>query len=119
LKINKIYTDYYNEEFIHRIAQQEQIPIFNDNLLYSDSKYQYIMNHLELPIKGLFYVGYDNPAEDDFNIQLMRSFEDIRIIKHNIFRGTKIKASGGIHTKKDMNTYIRLGCDRIGASKLP
>ena len=80
LKINKIYTDYYDEEFIHRIAQQEQIPIFNDNLLYSDSKYQYIMNHLELPIKGLFYVGYDNPAEDDFNIQLMRSFEDIRIL---------------------------------------
>ena len=47
------------------------------------------------------------------------SFDDIRIIKHNIFRGTKIKASGGIRTKKDMNTYIRLGCDRIGASQLP
>lgn len=47
------------------------------------------------------------------------SFEDIIIIKENIHNDTKIKASGGIRTKEDMMKYIILGCDRIGASKLP
>ena len=47
------------------------------------------------------------------------SFEDIIIMKENIHNGTKIKASGGIRTKEDMMKYIALGCDRIGASKLP
>ena len=47
------------------------------------------------------------------------SFNDIAIIKKNILNHTKIKASGGIRTKEDMKKYIRLGCDRIGASQLP
>lgn len=47
------------------------------------------------------------------------SFEDIMIMKENIYNDTKIKASGGIRTKEDMMKYITLGCDRIGASKLP
>ena len=47
------------------------------------------------------------------------SFEDIAIIKNNIHNGTKIKASGGIRTKEDMMKYIALGCERIGASRLP
>lgn len=47
------------------------------------------------------------------------SFEDIEIIKKNIHNGTKIKASGGIRTKEEIEKYIRLGCDRIGASQLP
>ena len=47
------------------------------------------------------------------------SFEDIMIMKENIHNDTLIKASGGIRTKEDMMKYIVLGCDRIGASKLP
>lgn len=47
------------------------------------------------------------------------SFEDIEIMKANIHNGTKIKASGGIRTKEDMERYIEMGCDRIGASVLP
>lgn len=47
------------------------------------------------------------------------SFEDVLIMKENIHNDTKIKASGGIRTKEDMMKYIALGCDRIGASKLP
>lgn len=47
------------------------------------------------------------------------SFEDIIIMKENIHNDTKIKASGGIRTKEEMEKYIALGCDRIGASKLP
>lgn len=47
------------------------------------------------------------------------SFSDIVIMKNNISNDTEIKASGGIRTKEDMMCYIVLGCDRIGASKLP
>ena len=47
------------------------------------------------------------------------SFEDIEIIKANIHNNTKIKASGGIRTAEEMEKYIALGCDRIGASQLP
>lgn len=47
------------------------------------------------------------------------SFHDIEIIKANIKYDTKIKASGGIRTKEEMITYLEMGCDRIGASKLP
>lgn len=47
------------------------------------------------------------------------SFEDIEIMKANIHNGTKIKASGGIRTAEDMERYIEMGCDRIGASVLP
>ncbi len=47
------------------------------------------------------------------------SFEDILIMKENVHNKTKIKASGGIRTKEEMMKYIVLGCDRIGASKLP
>lgn len=47
------------------------------------------------------------------------TFEDVMLIKENIIHDTKIKASGGIRTKEEMMKYIALGCDRIGASKLP
>lgn len=47
------------------------------------------------------------------------SFKDIEIMKANIHNDTKIKASGGIRTCEDMEKYIEMGCDRIGASTLP
>ena len=47
------------------------------------------------------------------------SFRDIDIMNAVICNGTKIKASGGIRTKEDMIKYLELGCNRIGASKLP
>jgi hypothetical protein len=47
LKINRIYTDYYNNDFIYGLAQKGEIPIFNDNLLYSESKYNYIKYNIE------------------------------------------------------------------------
>lgn len=47
------------------------------------------------------------------------TFENVMIIKENIHNDTKIKASGGIRTKEEMMKYIMLGCERIGASKLP
>ena len=47
------------------------------------------------------------------------SFKDIEIINSNRSHGLKVKASGGIRTKEEMMKYLVLGCDRIGASKLP
>ena len=47
------------------------------------------------------------------------SLDDIVIMNSAIKNGTKIKASGGIRTKEEMMKYIALGCERIGASKLP
>lgn len=47
------------------------------------------------------------------------SFKDIEIMKSVICNRTFIKASGGIRTLEEMEKYIELGCDRIGASKLP
>jgi len=47
------------------------------------------------------------------------SFDDVLIMKANISNDTMIKASGGIRTKEDMMKYLMLGCERIGASKLP
>lgn len=47
------------------------------------------------------------------------SFEDIRIMKNAIHNGTMIKASGSIRTEEEMKKYLVLGCERIGASKLP
>ena len=47
------------------------------------------------------------------------SLDDIVIMNSAIKNGTMIKASGGIRTKEEMMKYITLGCERIGASKLP
>ena len=44
--------------------------------------------------------------------------EDVEIMVNNSLR-TKVKASGGIKTKEDMEKFIEMGCDRIGASTLP
>ena len=46
------------------------------------------------------------------------TFEDIEIMKKVITKGTKIKASGGIRTKEEVQKYIDMGCDRIGMSQL-
>lgn len=44
------------------------------------------------------------------------SVEDIKLFKKYLKKDTKIKASGGIRTREDADTYIGLGCSRIGAS---
>ena len=44
------------------------------------------------------------------------SVEDIKLFKKYLKKDTKIKASGGIRTRKDAETYIGLGSSRIGAS---
>ncbi|MEL3911539.1 deoxyribose-phosphate aldolase [Treponema pedis] len=44
------------------------------------------------------------------------SAEDIKLFKKYLKKDTKIKASGGVRTRADADTYISLGCSRIGAS---
>lgn len=41
---------------------------------------------------------------------------DIELIGRHIGSGVKIKASGGIKTREELEQYILAGCDRIGSS---
>lgn len=42
--------------------------------------------------------------------------EDIRLFKNHIGPKVKMKASGGIRTREEIENYLALGVDRIGAS---
>lgn len=42
--------------------------------------------------------------------------EDILLFKEQIGENVKIKAAGGVKTKKDLIDFIEAGCDRIGTS---
>lgn len=44
--------------------------------------------------------------------------EDIELFKGNIGPDVKIKAAGGIRTSEEAERYIKLGCDRVGASSV-
>lgn len=44
------------------------------------------------------------------------TIEDIRLFKRYIGPNVRIKAAGGVKTKKDLILYIEEGCDRIGTS---
>jgi deoxyribose-phosphate aldolase len=44
--------------------------------------------------------------------------ENILLIKQNLDSGKKIKASGGIKSLSDAEEFIKIGCDRIGASSI-
>ncbi|MDU7216840.1 MAG: deoxyribose-phosphate aldolase, partial [Dialister sp.] len=44
------------------------------------------------------------------------TLDDVALFKKYIGPAVKIKASGGIHTKEEMEAYLALGVDRIGAS---
>ncbi|MCL1982273.1 MAG: deoxyribose-phosphate aldolase [Clostridiales bacterium] len=41
---------------------------------------------------------------------------DVELFKKHIGRGIKIKASGGVRTRADMEAFLSAGCDRIGTS---
>lgn len=44
------------------------------------------------------------------------TLEDIELFKKHISSDVKMKASGGVKTKEDMQAYINAGCSRIGTS---
>jgi deoxyribose-phosphate aldolase len=46
------------------------------------------------------------------------NFDDVKLLKENIGSGVKIKASGGIRSKSDMEIYIEIGCSRLGISSI-
>jgi len=41
---------------------------------------------------------------------------DVELFKQYIGSGVKIKASGGVKTREDLEAFINAGCDRIGTS---
>lgn len=44
------------------------------------------------------------------------ALEDVLLFREHIGSGVKIKAAGGIRTRKDMVRFLEAGCDRIGTS---
>lgn len=44
------------------------------------------------------------------------SIEDVRLMKKHIGGNVKIKAAGGVRSRKEMEEYITAGCSRIGTS---
>lgn len=42
--------------------------------------------------------------------------EDVELFKKHIGPGIGIKASGGIHTREEMESFLEAGCTRLGAS---
>lgn len=46
------------------------------------------------------------------------TFEDIKLIKENIQPHLRIKAAGGIATLADAETFLSLGADRLGTSRI-
>ena len=43
--------------------------------------------------------------------------EDVKLFKKYIGPNVKIKAAGGVSSLEDLETFIELGCDRIGTSR--
>lgn len=46
------------------------------------------------------------------------TFEDVKLLKANIAPHLRIKAAGGIATLQDAETFLSLGADRLGTSRL-
>lgn len=44
------------------------------------------------------------------------ALEDVKLMKEHIRADVKIKAAGGIRSRKEMEDYIKAGCSRIGTS---
>lgn len=46
------------------------------------------------------------------------SFEDVRLFAEHIGSGVRIKAAGGISSLEDAETFLSLGADRLGTSRI-
>jgi len=44
------------------------------------------------------------------------TLEDVKLMKEHVGPNVKIKAAGGIRSRKEMEDYIKAGCSRIGTS---
>ena len=45
------------------------------------------------------------------------TLEDVKLFKEHIGPNVKIKAAGGVSTLQDLESFLSLGCDRIGTSR--
>lgn len=43
--------------------------------------------------------------------------EDVELFKKHVGNGVKIKAAGGVSTLEDLETFLELGCERVGTSR--
>ena len=44
------------------------------------------------------------------------TFADIKLFREMIGPNVKMKAAGGVSSKEDLETFLSLGCSRIGTS---
>ena len=57
-----------------------------------------------------------NKNGDIMKVAYIKALGDSTSFKKNIYNGVKIKASGGIKTKEDLEAFINAGASRIGCS---
>jgi deoxyribose-phosphate aldolase len=46
------------------------------------------------------------------------TFHDVQLMKTHVGEGVGVKAAGGIASLEDAETFIRLGCERLGTSRI-
>ncbi len=46
------------------------------------------------------------------------TFEDVKLLKANVEPHLRIKAAGGIANLEDAETFLSLGADRLGTSRI-
>lgn len=46
------------------------------------------------------------------------TFDDVKLFKKYVGKNVKIKAAGGIHSLEDAETFLALGADRLGTSRI-
>jgi deoxyribose-phosphate aldolase len=46
------------------------------------------------------------------------TFDDVRLLRENVGESVKVKAAGGISGLADAEQYLRLGCERLGTSRV-
>lgn len=46
------------------------------------------------------------------------TFEDVKLMRAHVGPQVKVKAAGGISSVEDAETFIQLGADRLGTSRL-
>jgi deoxyribose-phosphate aldolase len=46
------------------------------------------------------------------------TFDDVRLLRANVGETVRVKASGGIGSLEDAEEFIRLGCERLGTSRV-
>ena len=83
---------------------------------------EYVQGNLKICTVIGFPNGYNTMAAKIFetkdSVENGSTREDVALLRENLPKQVKLKASGGIRTLADGEAYLALGADRLGASAL-